>query len=90
MAIFSTNTFYSVCFHIDVNPCDMALCSNRYHTCEVEDGQPVCKCERVCPKIYSPVCGSDNKTYSTECMMKMLTCEANKDVTVKHQGKCLG
>ena len=47
-----------------------------------------CSCFRICTREYDPVCGTDGKTYSTECMMKLLVCEKGSDVTLKHRGEC--
>ncbi|NEU33143.1 hypothetical protein GN156_20855 [bacterium LRH843] len=41
----------------------------------------------ICPKIYKPVCASNNKTYSNLCLMdcaKGLT----RDLTLKRDGRC--
>ena len=47
-----------------------------------------CTCNRICTREYAPVCGTDGKTYGTECMMKLLVCENGSDVTLKHRGEC--
>ena len=51
-------------------------------------GENECSCNRICTREYDPVCGTDGKTYSTECMMKLLVCEEGTDVTVKERGEC--
>ena len=45
-------------------------------------------CPKGCPKILSPVCGSDGKTYSNECVLKMTACESGEDITKVHDGPC--
>ena len=74
----------------DENPCNDFKCTRPNSYCSLKTGGPTCVCERPCTREYDPVCGSDYKTYSTECMMKMLTCQANKLVTVLRRGKCIG
>lgn len=63
---------------------------HRYGKCvkNHETGENECTCNRLCSREYAPVCGSDGKTYSTECMMKLLVCEEGTDVTVKERGEC--
>lgn len=41
----------------------------------------------VCTREYSPICGTDNKTYANKCMFK---CEQKHrdDLDVKHAGEC--
>ena len=44
-------------------------------------------CERGCPYIYDPQCGSDGKTYPNMCMFENAQC---KDPSLKlvHSGQC--
>jgi len=49
--------------------CDAGLfCNHRANTCGVVDSAGKCvKIPGVCPKIFRPVCGCDNKTYGNDC-----------------------
>src|SRR6218665_2347566 len=53
-----------------------------------QDGQPECLCNKVCTLEYDPVCGSDGKTYSNRCLLKVAACQTNKIITVAHDGEC--
>lgn len=39
----------------------------------------------ACPLIYMPVCGTDDNSYSNECI---LNCAKKRNLNVKHLGKC--
>jgi len=43
----------------------------------------------ACTKEFAPVCGSDGKTYSTECVMNAYSCRKGLNITVLHPGKCV-
>lgn len=46
---------------------------------------PVKHC--ICNLIYLPVCGTDNKTYANECLLKCIK-KRITNLKVKHQGNC--
>lgn len=45
-------------------------------------------CDMVCTKMYKPICGTDQKTYSNKCMMDMAACEQDKWIDVLHWEAC--
>ena len=48
------------------------------------------RCSGACTAVYLPVCGTDGKTYSNECRMKISACEKNDTITVSYNGECNG
>ncbi|NP_001267786.1 kazal-type serine protease inihibitor 2 precursor [Hydra vulgaris] len=48
-----------------------------------------CKsCSILCTREYNPVCGSDGKTYATECVMKSIACMNEKAIIAVSNGPC--
>ena len=46
------------------------------------------KCNLKCAKILDPVCGSDNRTYNSLCILKREACIFNSGLTLLHKGEC--
>lgn len=76
-----------ICF---VDPCIPSPCKSPYSKCTSSQGKAVCRCPRGCSDVINRVCGSDYKTYNSECEMKLRSCRFNKMVTVLSRGRCQG
>lgn len=93
-----TYRFFCVRLTIDIGHYSLALdacqldpCPDPYSICSITDsGERKCECPAFCPKIYSPVCGSDRNNYSNECQMKVSACSQGMMIKVTSKGKCQG
>ena len=47
-------------------------------------------CPVYCNRMYMPVCGSDGKTYSNECMLRFDKCNIREKsgLTMASEGEC--
>ena len=45
-------------------------------------------CPLFCPHVYTPVCGTDNRSYDNVCRMQASSCLRGVEVGLQHVGKC--
>uniref|UniRef100_T1JZW6 Agrin n=1 Tax=Tetranychus urticae TaxID=32264 RepID=T1JZW6_TETUR len=73
-------------------PCQTCLDMNcmHYSVCEIdlETSKAHCVCPKVCIRDDRPVCGSNGKTYESECELQMASCHLQINLTVAHHGSC--
>uniref|UniRef100_A0AAV2LQL8 Uncharacterized protein n=1 Tax=Knipowitschia caucasica TaxID=637954 RepID=A0AAV2LQL8_KNICA len=62
--------------------CDDFICSQQGATCDIWDGQPICKCQDRCEKEPNFTCASDGLTYFNRCYMDAEACIRGVTLTV--------
>ncbi|XP_063292084.1 agrin isoform X1 [Pelobates fuscus] len=67
-------------------PCDLCGKCQFGAICEAETGRCVCPTE--CVPSAQPVCGTDKKTYSSECELHVRACTQQINLQVAAQGDC--
>ena len=48
----------------------------------------VCPVEEECPPAARKICASNDRTYESECGMKVEACKKKLPLTKKHEGPC--
>ena len=59
--------------------------------CKMHHGKPRCICRRNmdCSSMFSPVCGSDGRSYNNECIMKATSCRHGFHIDKVKDSGCL-
>ena len=71
-----------------VQPCSKAGCEPD-EECQVDEkGMPQCVCPGPCPPIHRPVCGSDQRTYSSNCDLQRESCLQKRSIKLLYEGVC--
>ena len=69
-----------------------AACINPEQSIKVDcEGKCPCKrhCSSACPQTFKPVCGSNDETYSNDCLLEIAACESpEQNITVECRKKC--
>ena len=71
-----------------VDPCQSVECAPPA-VC-VLDGQrrPQCLCGTPCPSDFQPVCGSDGRSYSSQCHLLQEACRTQRNLRILFNGVC--
>ncbi|XP_018333493.1 agrin isoform X1 [Agrilus planipennis] len=72
----------------DENPCEELECKH-YRECSIDKrGHATCVCPPPCEMKMKPVCGNDDRTYSSLCELKRTACTFNLTLEPAYQGVC--
>ncbi|XP_022661641.1 agrin-like isoform X4 [Varroa destructor] len=78
----------SVKYQGSCDPCQSVKCPE-HQVCQLDQQRnAVCQCNSQCPREVRPVCGSNGKTYSNECALRVEGCTTRRAIRVLYQKEC--
>ncbi|GFS87145.1 hypothetical protein NPIL_582581 [Nephila pilipes] len=70
------------------DPCDGVECPTS-QVCQLDDKRnPICRCNSICSPDFRPMCGSDGRTYTNECTLRVESCKSRKNIRIIYTGEC--
>ncbi|XP_050719892.1 agrin-like isoform X2 [Eriocheir sinensis] len=70
------------------DPCEDVTCQEKQSCQLTSERKPECRCNDACVTEFNPVCASDGKNYTNECVMKLEACKARKSLFIMYHGPC--
>ncbi|XP_065557562.1 agrin-like [Artemia franciscana] len=72
------------------NNCESKICDFSSKCVQDSQGNAVCECPHCSEDegLYSPVCGTDGISYSSECHLKAEACKKEQHVIIAYAGHC--
>lgn len=56
--------------------------------CIVTNGVGRCQCLASCPDSFAPVCGTDDNSYDSHCLLHRHACLTDQKIGIEHKGFC--
>ncbi|XP_067659548.1 agrin-like isoform X2 [Haliotis asinina] len=70
------------------DPCEGFPCENP-KVCHLDkQRKPTCRCNIQCSNDFEPVCATNGRTYSNECLLRREACKARKNINILYGGEC--
>ena len=71
-----------------IDPCVNYKCSENAMCVPAAGEQATCVCQACDAKSYTPVCGSNGRTYASHCHLKNHACENYKRIDIVKKASC--
>ena len=79
----------TICPSLGPDPCARLNCCCGAECRVNETNHARCECQFGCLAVYDPVCGSDGKTYSNACSLRLTSCmDQNPGLRPVGKGEC--
>ena len=71
-----------------VDPCASVDCPSQSVCVLDSERKPHCRCGDICPSDFQPVCGSDGRSYSSQCHLLQEACRSQRQLRILYKGLC--
>ena len=71
-----------------VKACDEAHCGPGTRCLKDSRKYATCVCDNYCGGMAKPFCGSDGKTYESECELNYAACKSSGQIRLRREGRC--
>ncbi|EFX72773.1 hypothetical protein DAPPUDRAFT_254089 [Daphnia pulex] len=82
------NRMIAVKFQGSCDPCASVECLSPSVCVMDSERKPHCRCGDTCPSDFQPVCGSDGRSYSSQCHLQQEACRSQRHLRILYKGLC--